>query len=242
MKAAFFHIINPAMYLGNPPPSPIDGEPDGQPDANAMGDDNDGNDDEGGVGGVGWYPMIDGKLSAIDVTASMPGVIDLWIDFNANGSWLDPNEKVTLTPGPNVGPGTTHLSFMVPAGTPPGTTFARVRYSSTGTPNPTGMAQDGEVEDYEVKILPRDAEVYDYGDAYDDGTAATYPTLNLSGGAAHVLGAGPHLGNVPPDGEPDGQPDIPALGDDNFDGNDDEDGVDCRTLTPRSSPPEIRTC
>ncbi len=34
-----------SVYLGNS----IDAEPDGQPDPNALGDDNDGNDDENGI-------------------------------------------------------------------------------------------------------------------------------------------------------------------------------------------------
>ncbi len=67
----------------------------------------------------------------------------------------------------------------------------------------------------------------DYGDAPD----GPYPTLNASNGARHII-RGPWLGNANdgPDGEQDGQPEPAALGDDNFDFNDDEDGVLIPTL------------
>ncbi|MFC1647471.1 GEVED domain-containing protein [Patescibacteria group bacterium] len=60
----------------------------------------------------------------------------------------------------------------------------------------------------------------DFGDAPDP----TYPTLLASGGAFHTILPGIYLG-ASIDSEPDGQPDPFALGDDAFDGNDDEDGV-----------------
>ncbi len=208
------HVINPAMYLG----ASVDAEPDGQPDPAAQGDDNAGIDDEDGVL---WYPMVSGALTAIDVTVSMAGVVDVWIDFNGNGSWLDGGEKV-LTAAP-VGAGKTQLTFTVPSGVPAVTTAARVRYSSAGVSAPTGPAPDGEVEDYMVGVLDEGTAVFDFGDAPDP----SYPTLAASAGAAHAL-TGPVLG-VLVDAEPDGQPDPAALGDD-FDLlypalGDDEDGV-----------------
>ncbi len=206
------HLINPSMHLG----ASIDGEPDGQPDPNAQGDDNDGNDDEDGVL---WYPMVSGAMTAIDVNASMAGVIDLWIDFDVSGSF-DPGEKVLS--GVPVSAGTQQLTFTVPAGAPASNTFARIRYSSAGTSLPTGQAADGEVEDHPVNVLEEGTAVFDFGDAPDPG----FPTLAASGGAAHAL-TGPVLG-VLVDAEPDGQPDPAALGDDLSPGGgvpDDEDGV-----------------
>ncbi|MFC1799621.1 T9SS type A sorting domain-containing protein [Candidatus Eisenbacteria bacterium] len=64
----------------------------------------------------------------------------------------------------------------------------------------------------------------DWGDAPD----GPYPTLAGSNGASHVIDSeGPYLGSTAdfPDPEPDGQPDSAAYGDDMFDGNDDENGV-----------------
>ncbi len=62
----------------------------------------------------------------------------------------------------------------------------------------------------------------DWGDAPDP----TYPTWAASNGANHIIG-GPWLGDLAdnPDPELDGQPDPNALGDDTWDGSDDEDGV-----------------
>jgi hypothetical protein len=67
----------------------------------------------------------------------------------------------------------------------------------------------------------------DWGDAPDP----TYPTLAASNGANHIIG-GPWLGDATdsPDADPDGQPDPNALGDDTWDGNDDEDGVQIPVL------------
>lgn len=58
---------------------------------NALGDDNlDGNDDEDGV--VFASPLNPGQPFILEVTASMPGNLDAWIDFNGNGNWDDPDE------------------------------------------------------------------------------------------------------------------------------------------------------
>jgi hypothetical protein len=75
-------------------------------------------------------------------------------------------------------------------------------------------------------------ESLDFGDAPDGAAAPGYPTLSGNNGASHVIG-GPWLGdkNDGPDSEKDGQPDSNALGDDAFDGNDDEDGVTIPVLT-----------
>jgi hypothetical protein len=198
----------------------IDGEPNGQPDPNALGDDSNNLADEDGVM---FYPLISGQMSAIDVSlpaSAGAGFIDAWIDFNGNGTW-ELGEKIA--PSVPVVSGTNQITFPVPAGITPAHTFARVRFSSIGALSPSRSAPDGEVEDYKVKILPGDTPVYDYGDALD----MPYPTLNASGGAAHVPG-GPMLG-ARVDTESDGQPDPQALGDDlNLvfpGGPDDEDGV-----------------
>ncbi|MEL6108920.1 MAG: GEVED domain-containing protein, partial [Planctomycetota bacterium] len=50
-------------------------------------------------------------------------------------------------------PGSNTLSFEVPEVTVPGTAAARFRVSSAGMLAPTGLAEDGEVEDYIVSIL-----------------------------------------------------------------------------------------
>lgn len=139
------HNIVPGYYLGNS----VDNEPDGQPDPDALGDDNDGNDDEDGV-------VFNGFLSPclqvpITIMASAPGDIDAWIDFNADGDWMDAGEEIFS--GQAVIAGATNLNFTVPCDAVIGTTFARFRFSSTGGLAWRSLADDGEVEDYAVEIL-----------------------------------------------------------------------------------------
>lgn len=202
------HTIDGITYLGGPP----DTEPDGQPDGTSTGDDLSATDDEDGV--TFNVPLVPGFTSPVDVLASASGMLDAWIDFNGNGSWADPGDQVAislpLTPGPN------QVMVQVPASANAGGMMARFRFSTIGGLATTGLASDGEVEDYEVPI--EDA-IFDYGDAPDP----TYPTLTAHSGAVHQLVEGMYLGSYA-DGEADGQPDATATGDD-LAGSDDEDGV-----------------
>ena len=148
------HVILPGYTLGNQPNS-IDHENNGQPDFAALGDDNDGNDDEDGIT---LSTLVPGQDAILDVTTSMSvsgyntGYLDAWIDFNADGDWDDSGEQIanTLALSP-LG----FNSFFIPVpptASPNSFTFARFRFSSTGGLNYTGIASDGEVEDYRVYI------------------------------------------------------------------------------------------
>jgi hypothetical protein len=207
------HLILPGIYMG----ASVDGEPDGQPDATATGDDNDGNDDEDGV--VFLTPFLPGGTALIDITISLSGYIDAWFDWNGDGSWT--GEQVLTSA--NLPAGTTTIPINVPASAMPGlTTFARFRYSASGGLTEYGYAPGGEVEDYEVFIgTPQVDE--DWGDAPDASYPFNYPTYNASGGASHVILPGFQMGAFI-DPEPDGQPNFNATGDDIV-GFDDEDGV-----------------
>ncbi len=211
------HVIVPGYQLGL---LTTDSEADGQPDATATGDNLAGTDDEAAGDGVFVYPLISGQLGAIDVqVAGGAGFVDAWLDFNGDGNWSDPGERlgsgsVAVTPGWN------QIAFGVPAGSvTSGSTFLRVRFSSTGGLLPAGPASDGEVEDHEVRIVPEGSMEFDYGDAMDP----TYPTLNASLGAAHLAGGPLWLGPAV-DPEADGQP-TPAADGDDLAGVPDEDGV-----------------
>ena len=213
-----YHMIG-GPWLGDGTDVP-DPEMDGQQDPNALGDDNnDGNDDEDGVA----IPvLLQGQPGSIRVTVGSAGGIggwvDGWIDFDGDGTW-SPAESVVSG---MLSTGTHAISVTPPPGSVVGQTFARFRINSTGALPPTGGAGDGEVEDHEVIIEGEPAEELDWGDAPDP----QYPTMSFSTGAYHVIG-GPWLGDGTdvPDPEMDGQQDPNALGDDNNDGNDDEDGV-----------------
>jgi hypothetical protein len=125
----------------------VDGEPDGQPTATADGDDLN-NDDEDGV--TFTTLLVPGNTANISVVTSAAGLLDAWVDFNINGGWSDAGEQV-FTNQPLVA-GANNLSFGVPAGASPGSTFVRFRVSSNGGLSFDGPAPDGEVEDYQVLI------------------------------------------------------------------------------------------
>jgi hypothetical protein len=136
------HTIVPNVFLG----ATIDPEADGQPDPNALGDDNYGiGDDEDGV--VFTTLLMPNCPALVKVTASVAGFIDAWIDYNADGSFEQIFNSQPVSAGDN------DLGFWVPPGATPGITFSRFRFSTTGGLGPNGLASDGEVEDYEVTIV-----------------------------------------------------------------------------------------
>jgi len=139
------HMIMPGMFLGYY----IDPEQDGQPSPTALRDDLTGSpDDEDGV--VFTDLVVAGNTVNIKVIASMPGFLDAWIDFDANGSWADPGETVFFAQPLN--PGVNMLAVAIPNGAAIGVTYSRFRFSSVGALMWYGAAPDGEVEDYRVFI------------------------------------------------------------------------------------------
>jgi uncharacterized repeat protein (TIGR01451 family) len=139
------HGITGGLYLG----ASVDGDADGQPTALADGDDGDGSDDEDGVvftSGIGR-----GLSASLNVTASAAGLLNAWVDFNADGDWLDAGEQIFTDQ--TLAAGTNSLTFPVPADATLGTTFARFRADSAGGLSPDGIALDGEVEDELVEIV-----------------------------------------------------------------------------------------
>ena len=236
-KGAVHRIID-GFFLG----VQVDAERDGQPDAQARGDDLaqiDGNDEDG----VRFNNVIiRGLDSGITVFGPQFGFLDAWMDFNQDGDFFDQGERI-FTRVRMVG-GSTNLSWLIPQTAQLGKTFVRFRLTREGFDEPTGQAPDGEVEDYQVEIYPL---LLDFGDAPEAGTR--YPTTIARNGAVHVyipvsgngsvIGSTTHVVQVPTalvlgrgiDAEDDGQPSPDALGDDRTSGRpDDEDGV--RFLTP----------
>ncbi len=135
------------LFLG----SSVDPEPDGQPDAQALGDQTDLSDEDG----VFWIapPVSDPNIptvASVLVIASGTSKLDAWLDLNQDGDWADSGEQIlasaSLVTGRNL------LPVTIPAGTLVGKTFARFRVSTLGGLQPTGEAPDGEVEDYGVEL------------------------------------------------------------------------------------------
>ncbi|MCE5341540.1 MAG: GEVED domain-containing protein [Planctomycetaceae bacterium] len=141
------HVMNSGMFLG----LCVDSEPDGQPTIPADGDDINplmGPDDEDGVV---FSPFFIGQSATVNVTASAPGFLDAWIDFNGDGMWTMglPEQIAISTP---LVVGNNAITFNVPATALLGQTYARFRFSGVGGLMPTGLAPNGEVEDYAVMI------------------------------------------------------------------------------------------
>ncbi|MCB1609563.1 MAG: hypothetical protein KDI71_21575, partial [Xanthomonadales bacterium] len=137
------HTIVAGFFLG----SSVDAEGDGQSDFDALGDDNDGNDDDDGV--IFDSVLIPGATARLSVTASQVGMLDAWVDFDGDGSWDGAGEHV-FTSQP-LAPGANSLSFIVP-GQIASNVVARFRYSSVGGLTANGPADDGEVEDYRLAV------------------------------------------------------------------------------------------
>ncbi len=167
---------NPSLTLG----TVIDFEADGLADANALGDDLSGTlvgglavDDEDGVSFP--RPIVRGdSANTLNVTVANPNSITAylngWIDFNQNGSWSDPGEKI-ISELPVNSTTTLPLLFNAPSGALLGTTFARFRLSNASGIGSTGPVEYGEVEDYRVNIVS----TLDYAvdDAFEVGRNST---------------------------------------------------------------------
>lgn len=152
-----------------------DVELDGQPNPNATGDDLAGQADEDGVNFTD--PLSPSKLFiAVEVTSSAAGVLNAWIDFNADGDFADAGEQiftnVALVAGANA------LSFPTPAytandGQPRYVRFRVTDLAGQGGDSPSGMALSGEVEDYVYPAGPTAVElVYFKGYQVQKGGAA----------------------------------------------------------------------
>ncbi len=211
------HLIG-GPWLGDASDVP-DAEADGQPDPSALGDDNDGNDDEDGV----QIPvLIIGSTShAMVEVGGAGGVLDAWIDWNGDRQWQEPAERIF---GGFLPAGVHPIAVTPPAASVVGQTFARFRISTQGGLPPVGIAMDGEVEDHEVIIEPMPEPDHDFGDAPDEGKLYRYRTLLASNGARHKIDPKVFLGDRI-DAEHDGQPTLAADGDDTDAEGDDEDGV-----------------
>ena len=136
------HVLGSGLLLG----TTVDAEADGQPNADATGD---GADEDG----LTFATLLAGTNAAITVTATVPGtaVLNGWIDFNADGDWDDAGEQIFVDEA--LTNGTNNLSAAIPTGAAAGQAFARFRTSSVAGYSHSGLAKDGEVEDYFVTVV-----------------------------------------------------------------------------------------
>ncbi len=227
---AAWHFLSRDVYLGAEMP---DSEMDGIPTPNADGDDlNHAVDDEDGIAITGTASP--GDLIGVHMTVHGEGYLHGWFDWNADGDWIDPGEKMGEIHYPGVPvEETIEVWLLVPPDAAIGNTYVRFRYTALSSEIlPGGPGGPGEVEDYMLSILPTiEQGDSDFGDAPDgpDYPGFSYATL-LPAGAYHTISEHIYLGSHV-DGEADGQPSY-ALLDDITGSPDDEDGIILDPLIP----------
>ncbi len=158
------HIVTSNLYMGDC----VDADVDGQPSADADGDDTNtgyhtegscatAGDDEDGID-IAAQPEIsnaDGgfvrrwKASVHVDPAVTTAYLYGWIDFDRNGTF-DADELAVATL--HGGDTTALLEWTIPTDVTAGDTYARFRLSTAANLGPTGAAPDGEVEDYKITI------------------------------------------------------------------------------------------
>jgi len=178
------HAIVSGVQLG----ATVDAEADGQPNAAALGDDQAGTpDDEDGV--TFLTPLVVGKAAKIQVSASIAGCLNAWIDYNGNGVLTDSGEQIAANLA--VAAGANTLNVTAPT-TAHGVLFSRFRFTqqcSQGGQSPTGLAASGEVEDYALAALGD----YVWVDSNSDGvqndgnTGLNGVTVNLLNGSGSAV-------------------------------------------------------
>ncbi len=150
-----------------------DAEVDGVASVGAEADDARPSDDEDGVTfGAIMVGQLDATVTVSLQNAPSGAKLDAWIDFDGDGSF-DPRDQIAdsldVVEGDNV------ILFDVPESAMVGDTYVRFRLSSAGNLEPTGAADDGEVEDYRATIVaPIDLGPVDF---------LKLPGLDLSSGA-----------------------------------------------------------
>jgi hypothetical protein len=77
----------------------------------------------------------------------------IWVDWNQDGDFSDPNESTIVFGSPGVGPYTANIDVPVTANL--GSSRLRVRITFTGAVDPCGNTDFGETEDYLFNVLPQ---------------------------------------------------------------------------------------
>ena len=173
------------------------------------------------INGDGVKDPDEPGFNGVAITLNGPGgpFVLVTQDMNMDGDpAIDPITERGWVWFENLEPGDYTLSEAVPANmaqtTPPGNSIA------------INLGPDQRSEGHEFGNQWFDADLGDAPDSFDPERPAFpggYPTLLANNGAIHLIDDGVRLG-INLDAEPDGQPTIPADGDDNS-GQDDEDGV-----------------
>ena len=126
---------------------------------------------------IGTQPTVNVRVTN---TTGIPATLYAWIDYNANGVFDNATERSSVAVPHGANNSIVTLVFpLVPSGFT-GTTYARFRLSTdSAAANPTGLAADGEVEDYRATVLNR-----------------TDPTVSKTTRLVTVNGQPPTVGNA----------------------------------------------
>ncbi|MEO1133824.1 MAG: GEVED domain-containing protein [Cyanobacteria bacterium J06639_1] len=126
--------------------------------ATATGDDVDDDGVELGGTNLQGESLIAGSSLTLDINTQGTGVLNAWIDWNGDGDFADTGEQIALdatengTGDSDTGAAGIQLNVAVPSGARVGNTFARFRFSTNAGLSPAGVADNGEVEDYQIAI------------------------------------------------------------------------------------------
>lgn len=165
------HLVSSNLYLGNGTP---DSDADGAASADASGD---GSDDNDGIirrtgaanathGGWTNGTVASGNGGSVDIIigGGWSGVPQIFIDFDGDDTTYTLSEVTLYDATGNpiampLAPGTHRVYFDIPAGTFDSVTannpiFLRTRLSTSGGLGATGLAANGEVEDYQMTFGP----------------------------------------------------------------------------------------
>ncbi|MEZ4265923.1 MAG: tandem-95 repeat protein [Myxococcota bacterium] len=134
--------------------------------------------------GVSFSALKRGRSATITVLTSGAGKISGWVDWNRNGVFDEPSERVATDLAAT--PPTQQIVLTVPAGASLGASYARFRFSTDAGLGPVGEASDGEVEDYAVTIIDPTADlavlVTDSPDPVVAGQTVTYTLETFNAG------------------------------------------------------------
>lgn len=188
----------------------VDGELNGQPTANADGDDLAGFDDDDGIV---FDPIVPGSTVRLIATASRNnGYLKGWVDWNGDGDFNDLNERLVFsgigaaTNNVLLSAGANQLFIDVPAGVNLANVYARFRYGEQTINSLFGEAQIGEVEDYLLPVAPPaiPAIVGLAADSTGDGRVDGADFLNWQRNFGKTTGATQSHGSTNGDGDVDG--------------------------------------
>ena len=178
------HEISSTLLLGTSRTA----EMAGYNDANAAGDADD---------GVTLPSFTQGQTATVGVDVTGTGYLQAWFDWNGDGDFLDAGEQVAsdITDGgagdlDGAANGAIQLAVTAPADSTLSQTFARFRWSSdTGLSPDSGVASDGEVEDYALTIAEGSAAVCPAGYTLTGQTGHAGTVITAALNSANALGA-----------------------------------------------------